>query len=184
MRNSSYQVFENFLEEVFQYRGAGAVILDGNPPNPGYVDGAFTVTAEVYTDSPNGRYTTQVQVREKVRDSLNLGTQATYGSGERAFNAGVTSNNRQRVNVGVFNRESKPEIYDAYIYSQDGTLIETIAFFTGALGWAQKPVKAQFENGYIEWEGRCSSCRAYPWVVTVDNQSNDGLLQIPQLLRW
>ena len=47
-----YRTWNNFLEEVFDYQGAGAVEFSGNAP--------FTVSAEVYTTSSNGRYTTVV----------------------------------------------------------------------------------------------------------------------------
>ena len=44
----------NFLGEVFDHSGAGAVSLMAGP------DDLFYMTAEVYTDSPNGRFSTTV----------------------------------------------------------------------------------------------------------------------------
>ena len=52
MEVNNYWAWNNFLEEVFNYQGAGAVEFSGNAP--------FTVSAEVYTTSPNGTYTTVV----------------------------------------------------------------------------------------------------------------------------
>lgn len=53
----------------------------------------FSVTAEVYRDSPNGRYTTTV-----VNGIVPL-----VDSGPSAYSAGITVGQDQRVNVGVFN---------------------------------------------------------------------------------
>lgn len=54
-------VWNDFLAEAFTYSGAGGVFFDGwfSPPG-GSIDNLFLVTAEVYTDSPNGRYKTVV----------------------------------------------------------------------------------------------------------------------------
>src|SRR5688572_13418967 len=48
-------VWNDFLAEAFTYTGAGGVFFDGwfSPPG-GSIDNLFLVTAEVYTDSPNG----------------------------------------------------------------------------------------------------------------------------------
>ena len=50
-----YYVWDNFLEDVFDYRGGGGIWL--RAPEE---EDRFYLTAEVYTDSPNGRFSTTV----------------------------------------------------------------------------------------------------------------------------
>ena len=50
-----YYVWDNFLEDVFDYRGGGGIW-----PRAPEEEDRFYVTAEVYTDSPNGRFSTTV----------------------------------------------------------------------------------------------------------------------------
>ena len=50
-----YYVWDNFLEDVFDYRGGGGIWL--RAPEE---EDRFYLTAEVYTDSPNGRFSTTI----------------------------------------------------------------------------------------------------------------------------
>ncbi len=101
----------------------------------------------------------------------------------RTANPGVTSNADQRINVGVFNDSSDYKTFYAIVGDGNGNTVETITLRVPAKAWAQKPVTSRMENGIIGWGCAESSCSAYPWVVTVNNQSNDGSLAQPIVYR-
>ena len=183
MRPQSYVVFENFLEEAFDYpiKGAGAVVFEGAHPGTGSRSGTylFSVSAWVYTDSPSGRYSTLVTSGASGDlGDIDLGANQ-YSFGTRVVNMGVTSNDNQRVNIGLFSWTDGERIYDAYVHNNKGELVETVTFHLHQYGWQQKAVKSQIEGGYIRWGCRFSRCDAFPWVVEVNNQSNDGVLRRP-----
>ncbi len=176
IQGQEYLTWENFLEEVFDYTGAGAVKFDSRYDPPGGSDDfGFLVTAEVYVDSPNGRYTTVVM--DGDGDDL-LGS--LFEEGRILFNPGVTVNDRQRVNVGVFNDSFAGSIaVSSQVTDEDGNAVETIEFNVPDKSWAQKPLNLPVENGLVSWSLSCGKtpavlCSAYLWVVAVDNQSNDG----------
>lgn len=176
---NQYWTWDNFLEQVFGYRGAGAVEFDSwfDPPG-GSSDFEFSVYAEVYTESPNGRYSTIVVDGEGAED-INLGTSATIDDGTLIVNPGLTANADQRINVGVFNDSSSEKTFFAAVGDGEGTVVEIITLNVPGYGWAQKAVTSTIENGVIGWGCAQSYCSAYPWVVTVNNQSNDGQLAPP-----
>ena len=155
-----YWTWNNFLEEIFDYRGAGAVEFSGNAP--------FTVSAEVYTTSSQGKYTTVVHNGPAPLTPYSL----------RAESVGVvTVDGSTRTNAGVFNNSNQSQTVTARVYytaSDDPD--QTITFSLPPKGWAQKSVSARGERGYIFWR---IPREAYLWVVSVDNQSNDGTLAVP-----
>ena len=155
-----YWTWNNFLEEIFDYRGAGAVEFSGNAP--------FTVSAEVYTTSSQGKYTTVVHNGPAPLTPYSL----------RAASVGVvTVDGSTRTNAGVFNNSNQNQTVTARVYytaSDDPD--QTITFSLPPKGWAQKSVSARGERGYILWR---IPREAYLWVVSVDNQSNDGTLAVP-----
>lgn len=170
-----YSVWDNFLEQVFGYNGAGAVIFDSwfDPPG-GSSDFDFIVRAEVYTDSPNGRYSTLV-TDGQGSDSVNLKPSAVHPAD---VIAGVTSNADQRINVGVFNRSSRDTTIRVAVGDGNGNTVEEISLVAPGSSWVQKPVSARVEDGFVQFS--CTDCSlVYPWVVTVDNRSNDGVLIQP-----
>ena len=157
-----YSTWNNFLEEVFDYRGAGAVEFSGTAP--------FTVSAEVYTTSSQGKYTTVVHNGPAPLTPYSL----------RAESVGVvTVDGSTRTNAGVFNNSNQSQTVTAYVYYPDTDSDDpdqTITFSLPPKGWAQKSVSARGETGYILWR---IPREAYLWVVSVDNQSNDGTLAVP-----
>ena len=180
---NSHTTWDNFLEEVFGYRGTGAVMFDSwwEPPG-GSLSYEFSVYTEVYTESPNGRYSTVV-VDGTGATRISLGTSATVDRDTIIADPGVTSNADQRINVGVFNDSSDYKTFYAIVGDGNGNTVETITLRVPAKAWAQKPVTSRMENGIIGWGCAESSCSAYPWVVTVNNQSNDGSLAQPIVYR-
>ena len=154
-----YRTWNNFLEEVFDYRGTGAVEFSGNAP--------FTVSAEVYTTSSNGTYTTVVH----------NGPAPLTPYLSRAESVGVvTVNSSTRTNVGVFNSSDRSQTVTARVFYGGEDPDQTITFDMPPKAWAQKSVSARGERGYIFWR---IPREAYLWVVSVDNRSNDGTLAVP-----
>lgn len=174
---NQYRSYDNFLQDVFNYGGAGAVLLAGdvnsldlNDPNLAVnAPFKFSVTAEVYSDSPNGRYTTTV-----VNGIVPL-----VDSGPSAFSAGITVGQDQRVNVGVFNLGVNTVLVQAIVHDSSGNVVQTVDFRVGALSWEQKSVSRDVANGFIRWEIDARDGLPFLWAVSVDNRSNDGTLTWP-----
>ncbi|MEW5975971.1 MAG: hypothetical protein AB1898_09225 [Acidobacteriota bacterium] len=161
--------YENFLQEVFGYTGAGAVEFDSwfGPPG-GSADFDFIVTAEVYTDSPNGRYKTVVTVPE-VTDLLST----TYAS----YTLGITVDGNTRTNIGCVN-ESVATTVRAELYDAGSRLIQAYRFNLARTSWLQGAINENVQGGYIKWiPDNGFSCTCY--AVTVDNRSNDGTFILP-----
>ena len=155
-----YRTWNNFLEEIFDYQGTGAVEFSGTAP--------FTVSAEVYTTSSGGKYTTVVHNGPAPLTPYSL----------RAESVGVvTVDGSTRTNAGVFNNSNQSQTVTARVYyTNSDDPDQTITFSLPPKGWAQKSVSARGETGYILWR---IPREAYLWVVSVDNQSNDGTLSVP-----
>ena len=157
-----YSAWDNFLEEVFDFSGSGGIWLTATDP-----DDRFYVTAEVYTDSPNGRFSTTV---------VN-GIYPLYSEGyELNFNVGVNVNSSRRTNIGVLNWGAESSSIEARVRDGDGTLVQTIRFNLDAEAWQQKSVSAPVNNGFVVWEINGDSDAHYFYAVEVDNRSNDGTL--------
>ncbi len=157
-----YRTWNNFLEEVFDYRGTGAVEFSGNAP--------FTVSAEVYTTSSQGKYTTVVHNGPAPLTPY-LSLAASVGV--------VAVDGATRTNAGVFNNSNRSQTVTARVYYPDSDSEDpdqTLTFSLPPKGWAQKTVTARGEGGYIYWR---IPREAYLWVVSVDNRSNDGTLAVP-----
>lgn len=171
MAAGSYRVWENFLKEAFDYTGAGAVTLRAESSltlDEDEITDMFSVTAEVYTDSPNGRFTTTVA----------NGLMPLISGETTAVSAGITIDENQRVNLGVFNPETDARAaVRAKVYDAGGTMIEEILFEADPGEWRQKSIRAPVTNGVIWWE--ITEGAAYLWTVAVDNRSNDGTLTWP-----
>ena len=164
MEANHYRVWgKTFLSDFFDYRGAGAVEFSGNAP--------FTVSAEVYTTSPNGTYTTVVH----------NGPAPLTPYLSRAESVGVvTVNSSTRTNAGVFNNSNRSQTVTARVSYGGEDYDQTLTFSLPPKGWAQKSVSARGSGGYIFWR---VPREAYLWVVSVDNRSNDGTLAVPTPLR-
>ena len=158
-----FQVWDNFLGEVFDHSGAGAVSLMAGPGD------LFYMTAEVYTDSPNGRFSTTV---------VNGIVPVFQPGNEPDFNVGINVNESRRTNIGVWNMnmEDMPSSIEAQVFDASGTMIQTIGFELKARAWQQKGITAPVDNGLVVWVIKGESQQHYFYAVEVDNQSNDGTL--------
>lgn len=156
----SYRIWGNFLESFFNYQGAGAVEFSGTAP--------FTVSAEVYTTSFQGTYTTVVHNGPAPL--------TPYRSGAMSVGQ-ITVNSFTRTNAGVFNNSNRSQTVTARVYyDYEEGLAQELTFSLPPNGWAQKSISARGRGGYIFWR---IPREAYLWVVSVDNDSNDGTLSFP-----
>ena len=162
MKANHYWTWNNFLSQLFDYQGTGAVEFSGNAP--------FTVSAEVYTSSSQGKYTTVVH----------NGPAPLTPYSSRAESVGVVTVDRAtRTNAGVFNNSNRSQTITARVYYPDKggeDPDQTVTFSLPPKGWSQKSVSARGTGGYIFWR---IPREAYLWVVSVDNRSNDGTLSVP-----
>ncbi len=162
MEANYYRVWGNFLSDFFDYQGAGAVEFSGNAP--------FVVSAEVYTMSSQGKYTTVVH---------NGPAPLTPYSSWAASVGVVTVDGATRTNAGVFNNSNRSQTVTARVYYPDSDSEDpdqTITFSLPPKGWAQKSISARGVGGFIVW---WIPREAYLWVVSVDNRSNDGTRSVP-----
>jgi hypothetical protein len=157
--------WNDFLAEALEYTGAGAVVFDswlGAATGP--VGNRIILTAEVYSDSPNGRFKTVVNRGVLWRQ---------FVPNSEPYNAGITVNSVERTNIGAFNPSTSPTQATAQVYSSTGGLVETIVIDLPAQAWGQRAVTQQVTNGFIKWN---LTGPAYLYAVTVNNQSNDGTM--------
>ena len=162
INSGRYIVWDNFLGQVFDYTGGGAVWLIASGE-----DDQFYMTAEVYTDSPNGRFSTTV---------VNGIIPAYETGGEPEFNVGISVNQNRRTNIGVWNWETKPSSVEAKVFDASAMLVETIGFELKGKAWQQKTISTPVRNGHVRWEINGESEAHYFYAVEVDNKSNDGTL--------
>ncbi len=155
--------YDNFLQTIFSYTGAGAVKFDSSSGAPGGATSRdFIVSAEVYTESAGGRYKTVVtpgQLIENVVPDIDH------------FCLGITVDSSSRVNIGFFNNSEVQNEINADVYNSTGQLVTTITQTLSAKTWNQVPVPASVIGGFIKWRVQSS---AYCYAVVVDNTSNDG----------
>lgn len=157
----TYRSWNNFLDSLFGYRGAGAVEFTAEKP--------FQVASvEVFIDTSSGRNTTVV---------LNQPTPPLLYTGS-AISLGVNVNDDKRTNIGVFNSSSQDQTVTARVHSDErgADPVQIIRFNLPAKGYSQKSVSARVEDGFIRWS---IPREAYLYVVSVDNSSNDGTLTFP-----
>jgi hypothetical protein len=155
--------YQNFLDDVFSYSGAGGVILQ---EKTGSKD--FIVSSEVYVDGPNGRYSTP-------GGALSVSDWVMPGETMPSYSAGVFVTSRGRANAACMNAfELLPSEVNVGVYSAEGILQGTIVLSIPGFGWAQKSIEFPVEGGVILWKANQPDQVCY--VTNVDNTSNDGTL--------
>ncbi len=155
--------YENFLQQAFNFSGAGAVEFDSLSGAPGGSTGReFIVTSEVYTDGPGGSYKTVVSAGPSLEDTL-----PDFDN----FSLGINVSTDSRANVGAFNSSVDANEINADVYDSSGTLLTTITLTLAAKSWNQVAIPVTVTGGFIKW--RLQSA-AFCYAVVVDNKSNDG----------
>jgi len=154
--------YENFLAEVFSYTGAGTVNFDSLSLPGGNASLKFLVSAEVYIDSPNGRFKTVVSTGAPL-DPVSPTTSA--------YSIGITVDADSRTNLGCFNTSFSTNVVNADVYDSANRLVTTIVLTIGGGSWTQVGLPNGVTGGYIRWRPVSA---AYCYAVVVNNTSNDG----------
>lgn len=149
--------YENFLQDVFSFTGAGTVIFDSNGTGRDFI-----VTAEVFNDLGAGRYKTIVAPGPILENSL-----PEFDS----YSLGITVDTKTRTNIGFFNDSPDPNLIRADVFDASGTKVATVDNTIPGKSWAQVGLATSVTNGYIKWKVQAS---AYCYAVVVDNLSQDG----------
>ncbi len=167
IKSGQYRIFDNFLEQVFDHTGSGAIYLISSDDRDSPYE--FVVWADVYTDSPSGRFSTTVVNGIGPLTSDEEGTH---------FNPGISVNSSRRTNIGVFNIKNERSEVEAWVFDAHGTRLQTITFDLKPQSWQQKSIRTPVDNGFIQWEanGPAESDYHFFYAVEVDNGSNDGTL--------
>lgn len=162
IRSGETLTFDNFLAEVFNFTGGGAIDLDSQ--NSAYL---FIVTAQVYVDTSAGRYSTAVQFAD------DLGAIVPNRPG---FIVGISVNSSFRTNVGCASNSSLPQTITFRVFDRDNFLVgQPASFSLAGFGWGQYSVVVPVNGGGIRIE---ASRNAVCYGVEVNNISNDGTYQL------
>ena len=121
--------YDDFLQDVFSYSGPGGIELDALLAPPGGSDlNQFSVFAEVYTDTVNGRYKTVVNVVDPS-DGLSLT--------DPSITPGIFVDGSSRTNIGCLNTATTQAIVNVDVFSSTGGLLTTYFLTAPVSGWAQ-----------------------------------------------
>lgn len=152
------KTYQNFLAEVFDYSGGGAVTFRSPESIGGTHGNRFIVTTEVWTSGD--RYGTSIPALEFA------------GSSSDAFAAGIVVDSTRRTNIGCFNQSGLANRVKASFRDNTGTqLLGSTELNLAPNGWAQTAVSTVVTGGYVEFE---PSEDAVCYAVVVDNSTNDG----------
>jgi hypothetical protein len=145
--------YENFLEEVFTFTGAGTVNFDSLSLPGGNSNLDFLVNAEVYMDSEKGRFKTVVATGPPL-DPISPSVSA--------YSLGVTVDANTRTNVGCFNTSFSTNVINADLYDASNKLVATVTLTLGGGSWNQVALTTPVAGGYIRWRPLAS---AYCYAV-------------------
>jgi hypothetical protein len=146
------KTYSNFLSEVFNFTGSGAVVFRANPGN------RFIVNTEVRTSGT--RYGTTVPALEFA------------GSSSRSYSAGITVDSNSRTNVGCFNQSDVPNVVTATVFDNTGKQqLGTATLNLAANSWGQTAITAIVSGGYVQFDPQEA---AVCYAVVIDNATNDG----------
>jgi hypothetical protein len=147
------KVFANFLGEVFNFTGGGAVTFKSGDPAK-----RFIISAEVRTSGTN--FSTTIPALEFA------------GTNSRSFVAGVTVDSTVRTNVGCFNQADVPNNVKVTILDKSGaTVIGTSSLNLPANAWGQTAVTSIVSNGYVQFDPpEAAVC----YASIVNNATSDG----------
>ncbi len=145
------------------YEGGAAIELAYAEDEPLYV------AAEVYADSPTGRYTTVVPV---IAEPLN---------DPRVVTPGIHSDSASRTNIGCASVVGSEHAVSAEVHSADGSSLGIVSLAVPPRGWVQTLIPFTVSDGYVVWNSATWSGPGTPsgiscFAVVVDNATNDGSL--------
>jgi hypothetical protein len=158
---------DNFLADEFgYYGGAGIGMIDSTASH------LYFATAEVYTDSTNGRYSTPL-VGMFTRDRVPRASESGYARVE-----GLRMDAENRANFGCSNTDAVTSVVAAEIRAWNGSSwnTQTVTLTLPPGAWQQLPVPIQGEWIRINFRLTAGggALGTYCYGVTVNNRSNDG----------
>lgn len=151
--------YQNFLDTVFAYSGAGTVRFQSGAEVGGSTDNLFILSAEIYTTASGVRYGTSLPTLEFP------------GTDSRSFSVGVTVDANNRANVGCFNESGKANTVTAAILDSTGAQVTTVSIPLLPNAWGQRAVNAAVSNGYVRFD---PSGPASCYAVVANNTTNDA----------
>jgi hypothetical protein len=153
------KTFQNFLAEVFNFTGGGAVTLTAPETAGGTHNNRFIVSTEVRTSGT--RFSTSIPAIEFA------------GSNSRSFAPGVTVDSGSRTNVGCVN-QSSDTVNNIKVTVLDNSGKQTLGTTNLVLqpnAWGQIGISTIVSNGYVQFD---PSEAAVCYAVVVDNTTSDG----------
>ena len=152
------KVFQNFLAEVFNFTGGGAVTLKAPDSAGGTHNNRFIISTEVRTSGTH--FSTTIPALEFA------------GSNSRSFASGVTVDSSTRTNVGCFNQSDVGNLVRITVLDASGKqTLGTNTLSLPANGWGQTGISTIVSNGYVQFDpAEAAVC----YAVIVDNTTSDG----------
>jgi hypothetical protein len=152
------KVFQNFLADVFNVTGGGAVTLKAPETAGGTHNNRFIVSTEVRTSGTH--FSTTIPALEFA------------GSNSPSFVPGVTVDSSTRTNVGCFNQSNVPNTINVKVLDSSGkNTVGTTSLSLPANGWGQTGISSVVSNGYVQFNpAEAAVC----YAVIVDNTTSDG----------
>jgi hypothetical protein len=151
--------YENFLDTVFAFSGAGTVRFQSGVEVGGSSDNLFILNAEIYTTGSGVRYGTSLPTLEFP------------GTDSRSFSVGITVDASNRANVGCFNESSVANTVNATVFDSTGAQVTTLQLHLGPNALVQLAVNAAVSGGYVRFD---PSAPASCYAVVANNTTNDA----------
>lgn len=156
------KTYSNFLQEVFNFTGGGAVTFKAAETAGGTHNNRFVISAQVQTGGT--RYNTPVPAVEFA------------GTSSPSFAAGVTVDTNTRTNVGCFNQANVANTVKVTVLDKTGTqTLGTTQLSLPANAWGQTGIASIVSNGYVRFE---PSDAALCYASVVENATNDARLSM------
>src|ERR1051326_9214924 len=152
------KTFTNFLSEVFNFTGGGAVTFAA-PASPGGThNNRFIISSEVRTSGTH--FSTTVPVLEFA------------GSSSRSFAPGITIDAKSRTNAGCFNQGDTTNSVKIQLLNASGAPTgPQVTLPLPPHAWGQTAISANTVNGTVQFDPTDS---AVCYAVVVDNATGDG----------
>jgi len=153
------RVYENVLQDLFQFSGAGALVFDSHASGRDFI-----VTGEVFNDKPGcGRFKTVVTGGPILEPSL---------PGFDSFSLGAIVDGANRTNIGVFSDVSGDYTVTFDAFDANNNIVHTETKSFSGKTWYQFGLTGiTLSGGVIRYR---TTQQAFIWAVTVSNDSGDG----------
>jgi len=152
------KTFQNFLQEVFNTTGGGAVTFSAPETAGGTHNNRFIISSEVRTGGTH--FSTTVPLYEFA------------GSSSRSFAPGITIDANSRTNAGCFNQSDSTNIVTLTALNANGAATGSTTTLTlPPHAWSQTAITPLVTGGAVQFDPTDS---AVCYAVVVDNATGDG----------